>query len=564
MKNKIVILVILRLLCFNSSFAQKALTGNEAADWVQTQRVIADSLIDLKSTTVQIQEGVQILNKALLFLDSLPIRELALSNSYLWYRRSDVNRDMASGYALLHQKDAALDALDRMYANGATSAVIQFLENDSTLDDIRKEPRYRDIIKKLTNQGSLWKNIALKTPYKANLSVEEKVAGLSLLWSQAKYNFVHFDNINLDWNQTYLDFIPQVMQTRTTADYYKVLIRFYALLKDGHTNVYIPDTLAADFYSRPPVRTQLIEGRVFITRVFSDSLYKTGIVPGLEILSIDGESVISYAENKLKPFLSSSTHQDMEVREFSYALLTGPEKKPVLLQCRDTKGNTLQFSVGRSDYRDVKGVKSIDYKTIGGIGYIAINNFEDQTILKQFDSLYTEIRKTKGLIIDLRYNGGGDGGLGFNIIGRLTDKPFLISDAKVLKHFSKPSNEPDWEDYGVSQWRPNGKICYQNPVVVLIGPRTFSAAEDFAVAFDYMKRGKLIGLPTGGSTGQPVFFNLPGGGSARVCGKNDTYPDGKVFVGIGIQPDISVKPTIKDLLNGKDATVEKALEVLNK
>ena len=46
------------LLCFNGSFAQKALTGNEAADWVQTQRVIADSLIDLKSTTVQIQEGL--------------------------------------------------------------------------------------------------------------------------------------------------------------------------------------------------------------------------------------------------------------------------------------------------------------------------------------------------------------------------------------------------------------------------------------------------------------------------------------------------------------------------
>jgi C-terminal processing protease CtpA/Prc len=69
-------------------------------------------------------------------------------------------------------------------------------------------------------------------------------------------------------------------------------------------------------------------------------------------------------------------------------------------------------------------------------------------------------------------------------------------------------------------------------------------------------------MPTGGSTGQPVSFNLPGGGEARVCGKHDSYPDGKEFVGIGINPDIIVQPTIKDLLNGVDAAKEKALQLL--
>jgi C-terminal processing protease CtpA/Prc len=83
--------------------------------------------------------------------------------------------------------------------------------------------------------------------------------------------------------------------------------------------------------------------------------------------------------------------------------------------------------------------------------------------------------------------------------------------------------------------------------MLLVGPRTFSAAEDFAVAFDYMKRGKIIGQPTGGSTGQPVSFDLPGGGTARVCGKRDSYPNGKEFVGVGIIPDIVIMPTINDL-----------------
>ncbi|MDN3584133.1 S41 family peptidase [Mucilaginibacter flavus] len=154
--------------------------------------------------------------------------------------------------------------------------------------------------------------------------------------------------------------------------------------------------------------------------------------------------------------------------------------------------------------------------------------------------------------------------MGFAIIKRLTNKPFENSASKVLTITSKPYAEPRWLENGSGEWGPHGKIFYKKPVVVLIGPRTFSAAEDFTVAFDYMKRGKLIGLPTGGSTGQPVPFNLPGGGAARVCGKRDTYPDGKEFVGVGIMPDITVKRTIKDLQNGIDATKNKALEVLNK
>ncbi|HTD40980.1 MAG TPA: S41 family peptidase [Mucilaginibacter sp.] len=565
MKTKILSLLIVLLACFTNAFGQKIYTGNEAADWVQSQRNIADDLIDAKSTPAQVEKGVMILKKALAFLDSVPIKELAAGNAYLYYRRSDANRDLASGYALLGKKDSALDALDRMYTNGATSGVVEFLEKEPTLDAVRKEPRYLAIVKKLNEEGALWKNTTLKTPYKTNLSDAEKVAGLSLLWSQAKYNFVNFDHLDIDWNQTYLDYLPKVQNTKSTAEYYKVLINFYAQLKDGHTNVYAPDSLAAEFYSRPPFRTELIEGRVFVSLVFSDSLYKSGIVPGLEVIKIDGEPVISYAEKNIRPYASSSTPQDMEIREFSYQLLSGPKNKPIIIEFKDKNGKTINRTIARTGYHDVKGLKTMEYQTIGNVGYLTINNFEDNKIIKQFDSLYTtEIAKTKGLIIDIRYNGGGDGGIGFNILKRLTDKPFLNSQAKILQHSSRPYDEPLWDNLGYGRWGPNGKIFYNKPVIILIGPRTFSAAEDFTVAFDYMKRGTLVGLPTGGSTGQPVPFSLPGGGNARVCGKRDTYPDGKEFVGIGIMPNVTVKKTIKDLLSGKDAAKDKALEILNK
>ena len=82
------------------------------------------------------------------------------------------------------------------------------------------------------------------------------------------------------------------------------------------------------------------------------------------------------------------------------------------------------------------------------------------------------------------------------------------------------------------------------------------------VAFQTSGRGKVIGQKTNGSTGQPLRVQLPGGGSARICTKRDTYPDGRDFVGIGCVPDIEIEPTRHDIAAGRDPVLEKAIEIL--
>jgi C-terminal processing protease CtpA/Prc len=79
-----------------------------------------------------------------------------------------------------------------------------------------------------------------------------------------------------------------------------------------------------------------------------------------------------------------------------------------------------------------------------------------------------------------------------------------------------------------------------------------------------MDRGEIVGQSTGGSTGQPLVIHLPGGGSARICSKRDRYPDGTEFVGVGVKPDIEIEPTIADFRSGRDAAVERALELMGK
>ncbi|QJD97725.1 S41 family peptidase [Mucilaginibacter robiniae] len=272
--------------------------------------------------------------------------------------------------------------------------------------------------------------------------------------------------------------------------------------------------------------------------------------------------VIAYAKQQVEPYVSCSTPQDLEVREFSYFLLSGSNDRPVTLQLKGPKGQAFTKTLARSGYSDVKYSDGMSYKTIGNVGHLVINNFEDRRIIKQFDSLFTQISATKGLIIDIRDNGGGDGDIAFHILAALTNKPFRTSAYKIPHYRSVPGTIMQWEEHDAGTGMPNGKLLYDKPVILLISAQTYSAAEDFTVAFDDLKRGKMIGQATGGSTGQPVSFDLPGGGKARICGKHDMYPDGKEFVGVGIMPDIPVERKAADLLKGKDAVLVKALEIL--
>ncbi|MEM1181973.1 MAG: hypothetical protein AAGM22_26740, partial [Acidobacteriota bacterium] len=57
-------------------------------------------------------------------------------------------------------------------------------------------------------------------------------------------------------------------------------------------------------------------------------------------------------------------------------------------------------------------------------------------------------------------------------------------------------------------------------------------------------------------------LDLPGGGSARIVTKRDTYPDGSDFVGRGVQPDLVAAPTVEAFRQGRDVELEAALEAI--
>ena len=473
--------------------------------------------------------------------------------------------NLACAHSRLGHKDQALAALGEAVTAGFSD--FGLLQRDTDLDSIRPDPRFQELAGQARAKGQFWDNPVWETPYRPQLSADEMAAGLAKLWAEIKYDFVWYDRLALaNWDSLYMAFLPRVRDAQSTLAYFRLLSEMCAHLHDGHTRVNAPNELVPELYYCPPLKTLQVEGRVLITAVLDDSLRKSGIVPGLQIVRIDGTAVKEYAEREFASSISVSTAQALTWQMYSYYLLCGPRQKPVELSLQDAKGREFTRALPRN--RVSWAHPPVTYRRVGrNIAYVTLPTFGSDEIARQFDSLFADVATADALILDLRDNTGGNSAVGYAILGCLTDSIFaaLRSSERIYRPGHRPYGSPpdSWETELVT-WPPNGRKLFSRPVALLIGPATGSAAEDFAVAFEVMKRGKLIGEPTGGSTGQPLTFALPGGLAGIVCVDWCTYPDGKEFVGIGIQPDIIVHSTIKSIRAGRDPVLEAAIQHLEK
>lgn len=486
---------------------------------------------------------------------------------------ADAAYNAACAYALMGDKEHAFAWLEKAVAAGHLD--VEHTQKDHDLAQLHSDSRWKTFLSKMSEkrqfEARLWKSTVWSTPYRARLSEDERIAGLSKFWSEVKYNFVYTQTLKeIDWDAVYLRYLPKVKTAKSTADFYRVLMEMVALLKDGHTNVYPPEALYDQFYSRLDISTEFLENRVIISQVHDTQLKQQGVTSGMEITHVNNIPVQDYMEQTQGAMISASTNQDRQLRLYAYQFLMGPIKQKLVLTVRDAKGQSKQVSSARISYTQLhgSGEGAFHWRMLPGeIAYVALNAFDDDTAATEYLKAFPDIAKAKAIIFDLRRNGGGSGNVGFRILQTLSQQPFSTSQAATRNYLpaERAWGKPDrLHQFKIEPEPADPLHHFSGKVIVLTSSKTFSAAEDFAVAFDAMKRGTLMGEATGGSTGQPLMISLPGGGMARICTKQDTYPDGKAFVGVGVQPHIVVHPTINDFRANRDTVLEAAIKELNK
>ncbi len=399
------------------------------------------------------------------------------------------------------------------------------------------------------------------------LTASERVAGFARLWSEVKYNFAFFDQIpDLDWDAVMEEYLPRVLEEQSFDEYYRLLQRCIARLKDGHTGVWPRvGTRATD---GPPLLIRPVEGKAIVADIgTSKEIDGANLKLGDEITHVDGVSVQDLLEQDIYPYIFASTPQGRDL-EAHGKLLEGPKNSSVNIRIRGSDGATRDLTlIRRSNWEDKPWTQlpSFEFKEMTlGIAYVAIRTFGSGDVVEQFDEIYRNVQEARGLIIDVRENGGGDTHNASGIISYLTDRTLSGSHWKTRQYmpsFRAWNQEENWHEGVHDPVRPGTQNPFLGPLVVLIGPGTVSAAEDFLITLHHSGRATLVGERTAGTTGQPLFVSLPAG-MARICTKRDTYPDGREFVGIGVIPDVEVHPTREDISSGRDAVLERAMDVV--
>nr|WP_314175614.1 S41 family peptidase [Streptomyces sp. DSM 40971] len=333
---------------------------------------------------------------------------------------------------------------------------------------------------------------------------KDPVKTFDVFWQTFEENYPFFEAKGVDWHAVRDRYRPRIDSDTTPAELFAVFRKMVTPLYDAHVAV-----LAGDAGSFGQVR------------------------PGTEM---------------------PTPQLDAKVRKF--------------IEKRDLGGHALrEFAGGRIGYADLPG----------GQGYLRVSGFTGYTedgdyaadraeLRRALDAVLTRERtaRLKGLIVDLRVNGGGSDSLGLELAARLTGRPHFAY-AKAARN--DPSDPSRFTRPQPSYIQPaGGRPHFTGPVAVLTGGSTVSAGETFTQALmERPGRTVRIGQPTQGVFSDTLERRLPNGWSFTLPNEEFRTRDGRTFDGTGVPPHIA-EPVFTDeeFAHDRDSAFDRARAELPK
>lgn len=202
---------------------------------------------------------------------------------------------------------------------------------------------------------------------------------------------------------------------------------------------------------------------------------------------------------------------------------------------------------------------SMRYRPIADnqIGYVYYGSFSNYFSDTHIRSIFESFKNCKGLIIDVRSNGGG----------LVTNAELLSSyffKEKTLTNYISHKNGSGHSDFSKPvpiYTEPHEKIKWKRPVIILTNRLSYSATNDFVCRMKYAPNALIVGDATGGGGGLPLSSELPNGWMIRFSA-SPMYDAEMVNTEWGIEPDVKVDMNEKDEIRGFDTIIETAISLL--
>jgi len=383
---------------------------------------------------------------------------------------------------------------------------------------------------------------ARQVTYTANLEVDHKALRAQVFnegWRIMKNRFYDAKMHGANWNAVREMYEPLLENLVDEDELHTIMMMMIGHLNASHTGVSGgPNPMRAAVQTRYPGFDVVSDPSGYYK---VGHIYKNGpadhdylkLQPGNFIIAVDDRE-LKTSENYWRAFTIAAGNK------FHFLINDKPAK--------DGAWDVTVTPVAGQAFADLQYAKWVDDRrdmvtkaSNGEIGYLHIRAM-DAPSLRQFQLDLASNRTKKALVIDQRFNGGG--GIDQELLGILAGREYQYTISR---------------DAGFQQPRPQN---FYGPMVVMQNERSASDAEMFPAGFKALGLGKIVGVPTMGAVIGTGAYTLLDGSTIRTPGSGVWTVTSQNMENFGVPPDVFVDNTPGDFVRGRDAQIEKAVDVL--
>jgi carboxyl-terminal processing protease len=392
---------------------------------------------------------------------------------------------------------------------------------------------------------------------------QRQVASFEKVWTTIRDKHWQKNPGGLDWNAIHTEFYPRILNAKSDDEAVTIMREMLGRLKQTHFGIF-PAAVYNDVEGEgggdgsAGLNTRVLDGQAVVTDLDpGSSAERSGVKRGWIVFSVNAKP--------LGPIIEK-LNSDPEIHELAleravHARLTGVVGNSMTVVFLDGSNaqvsRDLELTPERGQAARFGNLPPMhvffESKRFGNTGYVRFNMFLDLVrVMGSFGSAVQGCMECDGLIVDLRGNPGGIGGMAMGMAGWLVDKP----DERLGTMYMRDATL----NFVIN---PRAEV-FSGPVAVLVDGSSASTSEIFAEGLKDLGRARVFGTKTAAAALPSVFERLPNGDGFQYATANYISEGGKALEGIGVTPDVEVKLTRAGLLAGHDAVLDAALEWIRK